>query len=235
MSSGVTTAAANSLTVPALRGDSGRISVTTPFGKAVSATDLFVPPPPFVPADVSHTGRIAFAQETIVSITQPGTVGMLIFDGRAGQRISMLLSQLTANAKISIYKPDEKVLIGTDFYTWSENRFIDTHILPKDGSYTIIIDPAGTDTTTVSLKLYDVPPDVTDTIGMNTYKTVQVGVPGQNILLKYTATAGQRILTKFYDQTMSHAAGAKSMVSVGVPDGGFGAGKSGGGGSGGDG
>jgi YD repeat-containing protein len=232
--SAISSATANSLAAPALRGGSGRISVTTPFGKAVSAADLFVPPPPFTPAEVSHTGRIVYGQDTIVSITQPGTVGMLIFDGRAGQRVSLLLSQLSANAKISIYKPDEKVLIGTDFYTWSENRFIDTHILPKDGSYTIIIDPAGTDSTIVSLKLYDVPPDVVDTIGMNTYKTVQVTVPGQNILLKYTASAGQRVLTKFYDHTMSHAAAAKSLVSVGVPSGGFAAGKSGGGGSGDD-
>lgn len=231
--SGVTTAAANSLTVPAPHGGSGHISVTTPNGKATSAADLFVVPPPFLPADVSYTGRIPYTQETLVSITQPGTVGMLIFDGHAGQRISLFVSQLSANAKISIYKPDEKVLIGTDFYTWSENRFIDTHILPKDGSYAIIIDPAGIDTTTVSLKLYDVPPDVVDTIGMNGYKTVQVTVPGQNVLLKYTATAGQRVLTKFYDHTMSHAAGSKSYVSVGVPNGGFGAGKSGGG-SGGD-
>lgn len=234
LSSGVTAAAANSLTVPAPRGGSGRISVTTPNGKATSTADLFVPPPPFLPADVSHTGRIPYSQVTNVMIAQPGTVAMLIFDGRAGQRISMLVSQLSSDVKISIYKPDEKVLVAANFYTWSENRFIDTHILPKDGSYAIIVDPAGTDTTTLNLKLFDVPPDITDTIAINGYKTVQVTVPGQNVLLKYNASAGQRVLTKFYDHTMSHAAGAKSYVSVGVPDGGFAGAKSGGGVSGDD-
>src|SRR6185295_18153413 len=74
--------------------------------------------------------------------------------------------------------------------------FIDTQTLPVDGTYTILIDPNGTNTGNMTLTLYNVV-DVTGTITPNgPAVNVTTTIPGQNAKLTFAGTAGQRMSIK---------------------------------------
>src|SRR5262249_2025390 len=63
---------------------SGRISVTTPFGTAISNDDLYIAPTPYTASLVSPVGtgsdRISVGTPTTASVGL-GQVGLLLFDG----------------------------------------------------------------------------------------------------------------------------------------------------------
>ena len=64
----ISTATSTSIatTVPAT-GTSGRISISTPAGTAVSNGDFFVPPSPYTVADVASTGRMILGESKNVA------------------------------------------------------------------------------------------------------------------------------------------------------------------------
>jgi YD repeat-containing protein len=74
-------------TVPTAAG--GRIRVATPLGDAVSTDDFFIPPPPYTAADVQYTNRMTFGDSRAVAITTSSKIGLVLFDGTAGQRTSL--------------------------------------------------------------------------------------------------------------------------------------------------
>jgi YD repeat-containing protein len=68
---------------------SGKITVTTPFGSALSTDDLFVPPSPYVASDVQVTNRMGFNASTGVAITTANKIGLVVFGrhrGTTGER-----------------------------------------------------------------------------------------------------------------------------------------------------
>ena len=99
-----------------------------------------------------------------VTTTSPGEDARLVFEGAAGQRISLKLSDVTigtsccSSAKISILKPDGSTLLSASSFGTS-GGFIDTKTLPQTGSYRILVDPQSNAVGSVTLTLYDVPED----------------------------------------------------------------------------
>src|SRR5439155_1051081 len=121
----------------------------------------------------------------------------LRFDGQAAQRISLKLSAVTVSSSyVSILKPDGSPL-GSNVYVSIFGGFVDTRTLPVNGTYTILVDPLDAATGSITLTLYDVPPDVGGTI---TPGGPSIGVttttPGQNGRLRFDAQAGQRVSLK---------------------------------------
>lgn len=93
---------------------SGKIAVLTPFGKATSSADFFIPPSPYTAADIQVTDRMTIGQSKTVTITTAGKKGLILFDGIAGQRVGMVLSAVSIGSGIvSILKPDGTVLGST--------------------------------------------------------------------------------------------------------------------------
>jgi hypothetical protein len=176
----------------------GRITVTTPNGRATSTGDFFVPPSPHTTADVEVTGRMAIGETRNVTISQAGKIGLIVFDGSAGQRIS-LKTDLGAGLSgggcdsVSIRRPDGTYL-GSPISMCGSSGFIDRQTLPVSGTYLIAFDPAGSETGTATLTLYDVPPDSTATIVPGgSPVTVANTVPGQNAVATFAGVAGQRV------------------------------------------
>lgn len=165
---------------------SGKISVATPYGKATSTQDFFVPPAGIMEADIGVTGRINFGETKSFSIASANKVGMVLFDGVAGQRISLLATNTTAcPCAISVLNPD-----GTLFVSSTES-FVDAQMLLVSGTYTIIIDPFGASTGNITLALYNVV-DISGSVSVNgTPLSVTVNVPGQNARITFSGTAGQ--------------------------------------------
>jgi hypothetical protein len=177
-----------------------------------------------VPPDV--TGSITPGGAPVsVATSAPGQNAALLFAGVAGQRVSLKLSGLTAGTstccslKVGILKPDGSNLVpGALFGT--NGGFVDTKTLPVSGTYTLVLDPQNLDVGGATLTLYDVPPEVTGslTVGGSSVN-VSLGTPGQNAVLTFTGTAGQRVTVRASNVTIGPSTCCSFVLSVRRPDG----------------
>jgi subtilisin family serine protease len=179
-----------------------------------------------VPPDATDTISPAGPAVTVSMGPVPGQNASLRFDGTAGQRVALRLSSVTigtspcCSARVSIWKPDGSnlvypTLVGTN------GGFLDTRALPVSGSYTILVDPVGTDLGAMTLALYDVPADVDTSISPGGAPVaVSMGpVPGQNALVRFYGVLGQRISLGMGNVTIGTSACCSTRVSIAKPDG----------------
>lgn len=127
----------------------------------------------------------------IVTTTIPGQNGQLTFSGTAGQRISIKgVSTFGACWNIALNAPNGSQV--TNLTSCGSTLFIEPQTLPATGTYTVRIDPSGAATGQATMNLYEVV-DLTGTINFGG-PTVQVttDTPGQNALLTFTGSPGQR-------------------------------------------
>jgi len=136
-----------------------------------------------------------------VTLTTPGQNARLTFSGTAGQRVSLLRADAIAfSGTMTLLSPDGSPLPAPPASFWD---FIEPTVLPTTGTYTIRIDPPGPNTGTLTLTLYNVPPDVTDSItpGAPGPLTVTLPVPGQNARLTFSGDAGQQVSLRVLEAT----------------------------------
>lgn len=148
----VTAVADNSLTalVPAGTG-SGKVTVTTADGGASSATDFVVAPERYKFADIAWTAAIAPDSAGTVDINAAKKIGLLRFEGVAGQRVSFGFDKTTINSRFDVkpFLPNGKQLLVDGFRV--EKNFAKeggawlSPPLPVTGTYSLVIDPT-TDT-----------------------------------------------------------------------------------------
>jgi len=196
---GVSDVAATTLSASVPPGTgSGRIEVITPFGTAISTDDFIIPPPPYVPADVFAHGRIPLDVPTVVTVSTASKIALNLFDGTPGQRVSILGTNgvtgqiLGCDIPVSLLNPHASLLGGPTCMEGS--GFMDTKALPLDGTYTILADPGGAATGSVTLTVYDVPPDFSGAIQAGGPSVVaSMSTPGQNGSLSFAGAAGQRV------------------------------------------
>ncbi len=135
-----------------------------------------------------------------VTTTSVGQNALVTFDGTANQRISLKISGVSMTngnglVDIRLKKPDGSTLVSQTVN--SSGGFIDTRVLPVTGTYTILVDPQGTNKGSVTLTLYDVPADISGSIDRGgSAVTVTTNTPGQNALLTFTGTANQRVFLR---------------------------------------
>ena len=149
-----------------------------------------------VPTDATGTATIGGPAVTIAT-TVPDQNASLTFSGVAGQRISI---QVTGSAlpttRFDLRQPGGTIL--TTFYVSTSGGFMDVRTLPLNGTYTLAIDPSGGGTVSMTVRLYDVPPDATAaTSPGGSPATLVVAVPGQNGSVTFPGTAAQRISLQF--------------------------------------
>jgi hypothetical protein len=153
-----------------------------------------------------------------VTVSIPANENALItFSGTANQRISLALSGVSIwMSDVSIRKPDGSDLVSP-MVVFASGKFIDTRTLPTSGTYTIFVDPFGSASGSVTLALFDVPPDAGGPITPGgDAVTVTTGTPGQDARLTFSGTQGQRVSVKATGSNMT-AQGA--YVSLLKPDG----------------
>ena len=156
----------------------------------------------------------------------PGQNAVLSFSGTAGRRIALSMSNVTigtsscCSARVSIANPDGSSLV----YATPVGRnggFIDAKLLPANGTYTILVDPQGTDLGSMTLTLYDVPADLTGsiTIGGGPVSLTLGPVPGQNAMLGFDGAAGQRVTLRLTNVTIGNTSCCGARISMLKPDG----------------
>jgi YD repeat-containing protein len=180
---------------------SGRISVITPFGKAVSSGDFFIPPTPHAAADVEFTGRMAIGESQAVTIDTAGKIALVLFEGTKGQRIRLDINGVSLGTPtgpgitVSLLNPDGTVLTSkSSLALASSSGFLDPKTLPTTGTYTIVVDSQATTISSMNLALRAALPDVTTTITIGgPLVPVSLTEPGQNAQLNFAGTTGQQM------------------------------------------
>lgn len=197
--SGTATATTIDTTVPHAT-SSGRLSVATIGGTGTSTADFFIPPSPYVVADVLVTDRMTLGQSRTVAMSTSNKIGLVLFDATEGQRASVKVNTSTiASGTISILSPKGVVLSSATFNTTT--GFLDTPLLTA-GTHTILVDPTGTNTGNVNFTLNDAT-DLLGTLTIGDPTTVfTITTPGQNARITFNGTAGQRISLGLHPATI---------------------------------
>jgi hypothetical protein len=138
-----------------------------------------------------------------VTISNAGDKATATFSGTANQRVSLDITNSTISSmKISLLRPN-----GTAVFTVSATRtakFVDTNTLPVNGTYKLVVDPNLDHTGKVTLKLYNVPPDASNTMTIGAAgSTLTTTVPGQNANFTFSGTAGHRLALSMTGVTIS--------------------------------
>ncbi|MDQ3865593.1 MAG: Ig-like domain-containing protein [Actinomycetota bacterium] len=170
-----------------------------------------------VPADVA--GTIApGGPEVTVTTTVPGQNAKLTFLGTTGQRVSLAITGACCTTAVALLKPDGTQLAATTAF--GGDGFLDVRVLPVAGTYTVSVNPQGAATGSVTLALYDVPPDVTGSITAGgTPVTVATQTPGQNASLTFAGVAGRRVSLEITNVTVGTSPTSGTKVSILRPDG----------------
>ena len=140
--------------VPALT-TTGSITVSTPAGTVASNEFFVVPPPSYTADNIESVGWIGFDESLTTTVTTSGKVGLILFNGTAGQRIS-LQSNGSNSHYLSIYNPDGSTLVS---YGFASSRYTGVKILPATGTYTISVNPYSTNIGDYILTLLDETPE----------------------------------------------------------------------------
>ena len=138
----------------------------------------------------------------------------LKFNGTAGERVSAALTNVTMLiAQVSIMSPSGASLSST--YAGGGGGFVDTTTLPATGAYTINVVPFASSTGSMTLQLYDVPPDAaaTATPGGSAV-SVSTTAPGPNARVLVYGSAGQRVSFQISNATFTFA-----QLGIQKPDG----------------
>ncbi len=160
-----------------------------------------------IPQPVTTT-IAANGQPLTVTIPANGQIAKIIFQGTAGERVSLKAHNIKtgpSGSYVEVKAPDGSIPGWIDFadpeYFYDDElfdyyHFTDTMILPETGTYTITIFPDAS-SGSMDLTLYTVPPDITGTITPGGPPvTVTTTVPGQDVRLTFSGVAGQRISMK---------------------------------------
>ncbi|MFL5962932.1 MAG: hypothetical protein ACJ757_08595 [Gaiellaceae bacterium] len=181
------------------------------------------------------TGSItAGGPPVTVTIATPGDTAELTFAGAVGQRIFAQFSNNTINTGLSqarayIRSPDGSSLplgsqIDSSAYggVYFYNSVIDKVTLPVNGTYTLVMIPLATQTGSVTVTLYDVPPDASASVvpasGAGSATSLTTTTPGQNLAVSFSGTPGQRIFAQFSNNTINTGL-SQARAYIRSPDG----------------
>ncbi|MFF2953379.1 pre-peptidase C-terminal domain-containing protein [Kitasatospora sp. NPDC057965] len=169
-----------------------------------------------IPADTTATAATDGTASRL-TVNAPGQNGGWSFQGTAGQRVYLDLSDGTLgdfDAQVSVLKPDGSTLLASQYCGTSCG--FDTATLPVDGAYTVRYDPRAASTGSLTARIFTVT-DVTTTISADgTASRQTTTVPGQKAVWTFNGTAGQRVSVGLSDGTITDIAARASLLK---PDG----------------
>jgi len=168
------------------------------------------------------TGTISTGGPSVTTtISSSGDTANISFDGTAGQRLGLALSNVTIGASqfasvyVTVLKPGGSTL-STPGWVGTSGAETDFPELPVSGTYTIVLDPDGANTGSATLTLSE---DVTGSVVIGgASSSVTMSRIGQNGRVSFAGTAGQRLGGALSNVTLGTGS-ASVYVTVLKPDG----------------
>ncbi len=177
----------------------GRVSLSTPEGISATSPDLFIPPSGTPPSKVAATGRLASGEAKTITISMAEGIGVYLIDGTAGKRFSLTAQEGTFAGTVQILSPSGSSL-GSENIVKTSKRLLEPVTLPTTGTYTIVVDPTGTETGSTKVTAYEFE-DVNATVSPpasaeGVTKSASTTVPGQRVFYSMEAAAGKKVAVK---------------------------------------
>ena len=144
------------------------------------------------------TGTIPVTGQPLpLNFSVPGQNAILTFNGLNGQRICLQGTQdisTLISTNVKLFAPGAYPNGATLVPTQVDPFFLDVTTLPANGTYTILVDPQVNKTRALTLNLYDVPPDIADTLTIGAAaKAVKIPSVGQAANLTFTVPSSQSV------------------------------------------
>ena len=161
------------------------------------------------------------------SITTPGQQAVFSFDGVAGERYSLDVSNLNfaenGYAQVQYRRPGGGGLVYGGI-VYSPGGFIEPIQLDRSGSWQVIVSPIGSSTGTpttgtATLKLYRVNDPTVTLANDGTAMTTSLTVPGQRAQFTFNGTVGERYSLRFSDINFVGGTYTYYPVLIRQPDG----------------
>jgi large repetitive protein len=149
---------------------------------------------------------------TVTSVS--GEAIPIKFNGTAGERVTVALTNVSIMiSQVSIISPTGSSLAST--YIGTGGGLVDATTLPTTGAYTINVAPFASSTGSMTVQLYDVPPDATaNATPGGAPVSVSTTTPGQNARIAFNGSANERVSINITNATFSFA-----FLSILKPDG----------------
>jgi hypothetical protein len=160
----------------------------------VSTADFVVPPPTVATADIVAAIRLTANSPAQSQRTRAHKFGLILFDGNAGDWVSLQLANLAINPagatlSYAIYKPDNTQLASGTVSSW--NLTIHAPQLPAAGTYAVLLKSG---TTQVSL---DARLETNRALAGDGSALVSASGAGQSTRVLFAGVAGEQKAVSF--------------------------------------
>ncbi len=136
-----------------------------------------------------------------MTIATAGENGVWTFAATAGQVVTLTVAGNTIpGVSLTINRPNG-TLVGTLFLTGATG-FRDATTLDVDGTYTLTVDPSGTNTGSLTFTIGNVPQN-TGMTALDQATPITIGTVGENAVRSFTANAGQLVTISVTGNTIS--------------------------------
>jgi VWD domain-containing protein len=184
------------------------VAVTGQTGFATAAQDIddgmLTDPAEPVPTQGPTTTTKIGSAPTLISVSYPGEVSRLEFPGHKSQRITVEISSATLPETcrpFALLAPNSTEIGSSCVINGA--GLINEITLPADGTYALVLDPAGRDLGSALIRI-DADQDQTGTIQIDGPPvTLTIGTPGSAARVTFTATAGQKVFVDVVSATLA--------------------------------
>ncbi|HEY5941858.1 MAG TPA: RHS repeat-associated core domain-containing protein [Solirubrobacterales bacterium] len=181
----------------------GAVSVATFEGSAIGP-DLFVPPNGLAVSKVGTTARMSLGESKTVSLVGSEKRALILFDGNAGENVSLVASESALSGTISIWGPSGSQLTSGGF-----SGLVGPVTLPVTGTYTIMLTPSGAASGSVKVASHKFE-DPTATLdppatAEGLKQPVSLTVPGQNARYSVEMKAGDKVSLRTSSTTFTES------------------------------
>jgi hypothetical protein len=166
-----------------------------------------------VPADVTSS-ITANGSAVTLTTTTPGQNGYATFTGTAGHRMSVWITNVSSSTTTISIRDANGVALGS-VTVGVIGGFLEPVTLAASGAHSVHMDPGGANPGSVTLRLYDIPADVSGSLTINAAGTgVSLTGPGQVASYTFSGTASQQVTVRITSSDINLPTGSNTTVTV---------------------
>ncbi|MDR7321958.1 MULTISPECIES: hypothetical protein [Catenuloplanes] len=149
-------------------------------------------------------GVVPGGDPVTLTIAEAGQNAAVVFTGAAKQHVSAVLTKGSlGRATASLRGPGGTALASA---SCAVSCFLDVRSLPADGRYTLLVDPDGSHTGSITVRVHDVPADaVVTAVPGGDPVSLTTTVPGQNAFADFAVSRGDRTFIQLTGGTFGNA------------------------------